>query len=851
MNKKLCVLIADYDRCFDVLFSFAPFVNGDTDASQAQLDKLRAWLLATTTGAAGVDVILACGSSRQSKRTDAAGNEVKLRNPKYATKMASWLQDAERHMGFVGLCHEDYARLASTPSTFLGPSAASSGGKPWLLLTSLLEDRISGQADGEEWENGDAANYDGGFQIIEKADALAHPIAITFESFEPVTYYKAAPKSDVAAQEQLQKLAIARNILEAVAVRVAQGESSYESIDAFFVDDRMDLLEFVGDNIGIDGNNGRLLAKLAGAAVGSVSFSTVQYAWREQIAPTLITNRTWPCGESARARVRGNKARTSLERVGDMLFAPFKIVMDAGEEIIKGGGGLVKGAGEMVQGAVGRRKSDEARRTCFTLVLTGGPCGGKTSSLDSLREALASRGYQVFCAPEVPTILLSNGGSYPGHDGGERLILWETAIIQLQRQLEDSFLMVAQSSGSEECVLIMDRGLLDIPAYIPQPQWQSVLAANQLTEAQLAARYDLVVHLTTAADGAAAFYGRETNAARNETPEEARELDARIHANWTRAHPKVVTLSNQGVDFEVKCKACVEAVVRSVDEKFGRAPANKPAFDPGLYTDAVTELLRRGRSAEASVERLLLEALAAADKHAASISSSSSAAEGPRFEVVYAGPLSEEGPDGKKARETLKSHSSALQKLTRLARTHTSDASKPLVLNDAVRFTLLIDEAVFLTFMHELLRTIDVAVDASTGVRVGVHELRNYWSADCCALMLILRIDDGVVVHDSKPPDGGSSLALSGMLCSEVQILVREHANTWAETVVRHHEIRMMPPGPKCDAAIARKAALWKAAEARTDPAILFALKSSDAPPFHAKEVRTEPAHWYASERAV
>ena len=89
------------------------------------------------------------------------------------------------------------------------------------------------------------------------------------------------------------------------------------------------------------------------------------------------------------------------------------------------------------------------------------------------------------------------------------------------------------------------------------------------------------------------------------------------------------------------------------------------------------------------------------------------------------------------------------------------------------------------------------------------------------------------------------------MLCAEVQILVREHANTWAETVVRHHEIRMMPPGPACDAAIAKKAALWKAAEARTDPAILFALKSSDAPPFHAKEVRTEPAHWYASERAV
>ena len=71
----------------------------------------------------------------------------------------------------------------------------------------------------------------------------------------------------------------------------------------------------------------------------------------------------------------------------------------------------------------------------FTLVLTGGPCGGKTSSLAVLKKALTERGYRTFCAPEVPTMFLSNGGEYPGHDGGERLIMWETAIIQLQRQL--------------------------------------------------------------------------------------------------------------------------------------------------------------------------------------------------------------------------------------------------------------------------------------------------------------------------------------------------------------------------------------------------------------------------------
>ena len=50
------------------------------------------------------------------------------------------------------------------------------------------------------------------------------------------------------------------------------------------------------------------------------------------------------------ARIRGNKARTSIQRFGDALFAPVKMVMDAGEEMIKGGG-------DLVQAAVGRKRA--------------------------------------------------------------------------------------------------------------------------------------------------------------------------------------------------------------------------------------------------------------------------------------------------------------------------------------------------------------------------------------------------------------------------------------------------------------------------------------------------------------
>ena len=48
------------------------------------------------------------------------------------------------------------------------------------------------------------------------------------------------------------------------------------------------------------------------------------------------------------------------------------------------------------------------------IVLTGGPCGGKSSSLMALKSALENSGYRVMTMPEVPTILMSNGAQFPG-----------------------------------------------------------------------------------------------------------------------------------------------------------------------------------------------------------------------------------------------------------------------------------------------------------------------------------------------------------------------------------------------------------------------------------------------------
>jgi len=55
-------------------------------------------------------------------------------------------------------------------------------------------------------------------------------------------------------------------------------------------------------------------------------------------------------------------------------------------------------------------------------------------------------------------------------------------------QLEDSFFKIAASTGRPS-ICFLDRGLLDIPAYLPPKQWQDVLDATGFKEADMAERY--------------------------------------------------------------------------------------------------------------------------------------------------------------------------------------------------------------------------------------------------------------------------------------------------------------------------------------------------------------------------
>lgn len=229
---------------------------------------------------------------------------------------------------------------------------------------------------------------------------------------------------------------------------------------------------------------------------------------------------------------------------------------------------------DAVSAMTGVGQAPSASKRLFHVCLTGGPCSGKSSSLVSFTKALTSRGMDVYAIPETPTIVMNAGFPYPGLEGTEELLMeFELAIAHTQLQMENSAARLAIARDTLQRkrpgVIFYDRGLLDMKAYLNEAQWAKLLELLSLTEAQVQARYDLVIHLQTAAIGAEKFYTTANNAARTEGLEEARVNDARVKEAWA-GHPNWHHVPNRpSGGFETKVAEATAAVLQLV----GLAPA--------------------------------------------------------------------------------------------------------------------------------------------------------------------------------------------------------------------------------------------------------------------------------------
>ena len=157
----------------------------------------------------------------------------------------------------------------------------------------------------------------------------------------------------------------------------------------------------------------------------------------------------------------------------------------------------------------------------FRVVITGGPCAGKTEVWRFVGEAFPG-GVPV---PEAATQLILDGKSEDslGLEGFQR------AVYERQLALEEG--------GREKGLLLLcDRGLLDGLAYFP-----SLFACLDVSPEEVLNRYAMVIQLEVIRDPQAYRLHFRNNPARHEDHARALELEREMERLYER-HPTYVFL---------------------------------------------------------------------------------------------------------------------------------------------------------------------------------------------------------------------------------------------------------------------------------------------------------------------
>eukprot|EP00440_Ansanella_granifera_P011560 gb/GFBE01012549.1/.p1 GENE.gb/GFBE01012549.1/~~gb/GFBE01012549.1/.p1 ORF type:complete len:348 (+),score=65.16 gb/GFBE01012549.1/:1-1044(+) len=253
------------------------------------------------------------------------------------------------------------------------------------------------------------------------------------------------------------------------------------------------------------------------------------------------------------------------------------------------------------------------------IVLTGGPCAGKSSCLDHISKEATRAGFDVIQVPEVATVIFNSGYKLPPKDEprfAETIVQFQITVARLQLQLERNLIYLAELTETPT-IIVFDRGLLDGKAYmtnedgtINEDRWLSVLGGLTTSKSQpvdeqyCLDRYDAVVHLmTTAEDGVVDSTGNPIykwgwltddsghKVYRRESKDEAFALDRLARKVWEK-HPNHVIVKNTEGGMNDKIRAAVDAVMVKAEE---------------IHPQQVTQQTLRRRMRELSLENAQLQ----------------------------------------------------------------------------------------------------------------------------------------------------------------------------------------------------------------------------------------------------
>lgn len=195
------------------------------------------------------------------------------------------------------------------------------------------------------------------------------------------------------------------------------------------------------------------------------------------------------------------------------------------------------------------------------VVLTGGPCAGKSTILSRIQESFPE---QVETVPEAANMLIGGGFPLPS-DSLPYSERWQMTLqdplFTLQQSLEANHSEIATRTNKQ--LLVCDRGLLDQVAYFRGGVSEFLERYNVSDIREIIGRYSLVIHLASVALLGESAYQQASSAQERveDTVEQVREAEQKTLEAWS-LHPNLVTIEPHD-DFQTK----VKDVLKIIDEQ--------------------------------------------------------------------------------------------------------------------------------------------------------------------------------------------------------------------------------------------------------------------------------------------
>ena len=165
------------------------------------------------------------------------------------------------------------------------------------------------------------------------------------------------------------------------------------------------------------------------------------------------------------------------------------------------------------------------------IVITGGPCGGKSTIVPLIKEEVEKLGFYVIQIPETATQLILNGIAPWTCRSNQEYHLYQM-ILQMEK--ERIYEMAACSMPYDKILMMYDRGLMDSTVYMNDAESEWVFNQLNMDKPSVFNRYDAIFHLETCAKSHPEFYSLENNPARIETVEQACAVDDKTIQAWNQ-----------------------------------------------------------------------------------------------------------------------------------------------------------------------------------------------------------------------------------------------------------------------------------------------------------------------------